>query len=131
MDFKKKLNQTIAEIEQQLDLSVDSDDLMEAEFDGYYAIHFYDQNSVSIRLDFTDDGKIDWNSLGHTVTLEKTYEILKPANLQQPMSVFVNDEEVDNLSTITFKTPVIVADPNNFIPLVKHTLEQLANLQIK
>lgn len=38
MDFKK-LNQTITEIEQQLDLSVSSDDLMDAEFDGYYAIH--------------------------------------------------------------------------------------------
>lgn len=47
MDFKK-LNQTITEIEQQLDLSVSSDDLMDAEFDGYYAIHFYDQNGVSI-----------------------------------------------------------------------------------
>ena len=130
MDFKK-LNQTITEIEQQLDLSVSSDDLMNAEFDGYYAIHFYDQNGVSIRLDFTDDGEIDWNSLGHTVTFEKTYEILKPTNLQQSMSVFVNDEEVDNLSTITFKTPVIIADPNNFVALVKHTLKQLANLQIK
>jgi hypothetical protein len=130
MDFKK-LNQTITEIEQQLDLSVSSDDLMDAEFDGYYAIHFYDQNGVSIRLDFTDDGEIDWNSLGHTVTFEKTYAILKPTNLQQSMSVFVNDEEVDNLSTITFKTPVIIADPNNFVALVKHTLKQLANLQIK
>lgn len=130
MDFKK-LNQTIAEIEQQLDLSVSSDDLMEAEFDGYYAIHFYDQNSVSIRLDFTDDGKIDWNSLGHTVTFEKTYEILKPTKLQQSMSVFVNDEEVDNLSTLTFKTSVIVADPSNFITLVKHTLEQFNTLKIK
>lgn len=130
MDFKK-LNQTIAEIEQQLDLSVDSDDLMDAEFDGYYAIHFYDQNGVSIRLDFTDNGEIDWNSLGHTVTFEKTYEILKPANLQQSMSVFVNDEEVDNLSTLTFKASVIVADPKNFIALVKHTLEQFNTLKIK
>ena len=120
MDFKK-LNQTIAEIEQQLDLSVSSDDLMDAEFDGYYAIHFYDKNGVSI----------DWNSMGHTVTFEKTYEILKPTNLQQLMSVYVNNEEVDNISTITFMTSVIVADPNNFVALVKHTLEQLANLQIK
>lgn len=130
MDFKK-LNQTIAEIEQQLDLSVDSDDLMEAEFDGYYAIHFYDKNGVSIRLDFTDDSEIDWNSLGHTVTFEKTYEILKPANLQQSMIMFVNSEEVDNLSSIAFKTSVIVADPNNFVPLVKHTLEQFNTLKIK
>lgn len=130
MDFKK-LNQTITEIEQQLDLSVSSDDLMDAEFDGYYAIHFYDKNGVSIRLDFTDDGEIDWNSMGHTVTFEKTYEILKPTNLQQSMSVYVNNEEVDNISTITFMTSVIVADPNNFVALVKHTLEQLANLQIK
>ena len=130
MDFKK-LNQTITEIEQQLDLSVSSDDLMVAEFDGYYAIHFYDKNGVSIRFDFTDDGEIDWNSLGHTVTFEKTYEILKPTNLQQSMSVYVNNEEVDNISTITFMTSVIVADPNNFVALVKHTLEQLANLQIK
>lgn len=130
MDFKK-LNQTIAEIEQQLDLSVSSDDLMDAEFDGYYAIHFYGQNGVSLRLDFTDDGEIDWNSMGHTVTFEKTYEILKPTNLQQSMSVYVNNEDVDNISTITFMTSVIVADPNNFVALVKHTLEQLANLQIK
>lgn len=69
--------------------------------------------------------------MDHTVTFEKTYEILKPTNLQQSLEMFVNNEEVDNLSTLTFNTSVIVADPNNFIPLVKHTLEQLANLQIK
>lgn len=130
MDLKK-LNQTITEIETQLELSVDSDDLMEAEFDEYYAIHFYDQNGVAIRLDFTDDGEIDWNNMGHTVTFEKTYEILKPANLQQSMIMFVNSEEVDNLSAIAFKTSIIVADPNNFVPLVKHTLEQFNTLKIK
>lgn len=123
--------QTIGDIEEQLGVSVDNDDLMDAEYEGIYSAHFYDQNNTAIRFDFTDDGQIDWNSMNHTVTLEKSYQIRKPGQMQQPLNVFVDGDEVDNLSTITFKTSVTIVEHDKLVPILKHALAQFATLEIK
>lgn len=122
---------TIDDIEEQLGVSVDNDDLMEAEYEGIYSAHFYDKNGTSVRFEFTDDGQIDWNRMGHTITFEKSYTISKPSHLQQPLEMFVDGKEVDNFSTLTFKTSVTIVEPKNFVPIMKHALEQFATLQIK
>lgn len=122
---------TIEDIEKQLNVSVDNDDLMEAEYEGIYSAHFYDNNNTVIRFEFTDDGEIDWNSMHHTVTLEKSYQILKPGQMQQPLEMFIDGKDVDTMSTLTFKTSVTIVEHDKMVPILKHALEQFATLEIK
>lgn len=122
---------TINDIEEQLGVSVDNDDLMEAEYEGIYSAHFYDSNNTAIRFEFTDDGQIDWNRMNHTITLEKSFDICKPGQMQQPLEMFVDGNEVDKLSTLTFKTSVTIVEHDKLVPILKHALAQFATLEIK